>query len=106
MPEKNTEGPRHPEAGPSEENSTQPIDFIEGPAKVQRTQKIDAAGPSQDSPRSRGAGPSSEPLNGAGLKSVETPKVQRPTVLETFDELGTFDKNDETQQSDLWEVEI
>lgn len=106
LPEKNTEGPRHLGAGPSDKNSMQPIDFIEGPAKVQDGKKKGMAGPSQRGRRSRGPGPSNEPLNGKGLEGVETTKVQRPTVRGSSDEGEFFAKDEKTPENELWEVEI
>ena len=49
---------------------------------------------------------SDEPFTGKGLGVVETPKNSSSTVLGSSVSAGTFDEDDETQQSDLWEVEI
>ncbi len=84
---------RHTES--SGQNSIQVIDSVEDSTKVPKTRNLRGKPPMERTRRFRPLVSSDGATAGAGLSGVEPTKIPHSTVLESSEQVGTFDTEDE-----------
>ena len=90
----------------SGQNSIQVTDSVEDSAKIPKTRNLRGNPPMERARRFQGSESSDGDTVDEGLGGFGTTKIPHSTVLESSEPVGIFERDNKTQQSDLWEVEI